>query len=222
MKKLLFSAAFLGLGFGSAFAQPVSDRAVIPVAVTLNQILRIHVTNGGNIEFVFNTIDQYKNGMANSAFYTTDVVVASSTQWELDMGAEDANLVGTDNPANTMTLDNVGFTADWTGGNTCCGAALDVTSTAATCDYNNSITAAGAPGTANALIQYTGQGTALLFSSGAAGNGGDVLDNAFSILWECGTQVPAGTQAMNAVSILDQNITPDRYVTNVLLELTAI
>lgn len=56
------------------FAQAVRDRNVIPVAVNLNQVLRMTITNGGNIEFVFNSIDDYKYGIsANSADVSTAV-----------------------------------------------------------------------------------------------------------------------------------------------------
>ena len=51
------------------FAQAVRDRNVIPVAVNLNQVLRMTITNGGNIEFVFNSIDDYQYGLtADAAF----------------------------------------------------------------------------------------------------------------------------------------------------------
>ena len=72
MKKSILASAIALVITGSAFAQPVSDRAVVPIGVTLVQILRIHVTNGGNIEFVFNDINDYKNGIANGGFYDTD------------------------------------------------------------------------------------------------------------------------------------------------------
>ena len=226
MKKTILASAIALILAGSAFAQPVSDRAVIPLGVTLVQILRIHVPNGGNIEFVFNDIDDFKNGInsiatpAGNGFYDSDVQIASSTEWQLDMGAEDATFIGTDNPANiAFTLDNVGFTCDWNvvnaAANTCCAAASDVSRTGA---YTANISAAGVRGTPQALLQYLGAGTVILFTSGTGGNGGDVTDNNFTIHWAAGTQ--EGT--MNATSILDQNITPDRYVTNVFLELTAI
>ena len=48
-------------------AQGVRDRNVIPVAVNLNEVLRMSITNGGNIEFVFNTIDDYKFGLSADA-----------------------------------------------------------------------------------------------------------------------------------------------------------
>ena len=219
MKKTLI-AACLGMTIsGAAFAQPVSDRAVIPLGVTLQQILRVHVTNGGNIEFVFNDINDYKNGIANSAFYDSDVVLASSTNWEMHFGAEDATLLGTDDPANTLALNNVGFTIAWTGNNTCCAAASQVTT--ATGIYDNSTA------TANGLVQYTGGAADLLFTDGGnvAGSGGDITDNAFTIHWECGTQVAGGTTPMNngaGSSILAQSPPADRYVTNVFIDINAL
>ena len=48
-------------------AQAVRDRNVIPVAVNLNQVLRMSIYDGGNIEFVFNTIDDYRDGLSGDA-----------------------------------------------------------------------------------------------------------------------------------------------------------
>ena len=240
MKKSFLASAIALIITGSAFAQPVSDRAIIPLGVTLQQILRLHVTNGGNIEFVFNDITDYKEGInpvANpsgaQAFYTTDVVVASSTNWQLDMGAEDGLfMVGTDDPSNNATfgIDNVGFTLSWTGSAGaagCCGVGDDATTVAGF--YDDCATAAGAQNLANGLQAYTGAGTCVLLTSGATDNAGDILENAFSIIWEAGTgggtvfvPVPSVSSPMNPTSLLDQNLLPDRYTTNVLLELTAI
>ena len=67
MKKnltVLLAALLMG---GTAFGQAVSDRNIIPVAVNLNQVLRMNINNGGNIEFMFNTIDEYKLGISGDA-----------------------------------------------------------------------------------------------------------------------------------------------------------
>lgn len=234
MKKSIITSAIALIITGSAFAQPVSDRAIIPLGVTLQQILRLHVINGGNIEFVFNDISDYKNGInavaapsAADAFYTSDIVVASSTEWQLDMGAEDgAFLVGTDDPSNnaTFALDNVGFTLAYTGSIAagaaagCCGVNDDISTNAGF--YDNCATAVGAQNLANALLPYTGTSSCILLEPGGNLNAGDILENAFSIHWEVGTQVVTGTSPMNASSLLDQNLLPDRYTTNVLLELS--
>jgi len=189
-------------------AQPVSDRAVIPVAVTLNQVLRLNITNGGNIEFVFNQIDQYTNGINSgggvagaSAFYNTEFDIASSTRWELDMGAEDANFIGVDDPVNTLNLNNVGFQLVTTGAHTVGAELLD-------------------PATAFAgVIALPAFAVTVIGGSAVAGNSnaGDETDNAFRIEWRAGTA--EGT--MNATALIDQvpSPEPDRYVTNVLLDL---
>jgi hypothetical protein len=114
MKKLTLLIAGLILFTTTSFGQ-IDDRAVIPVAVTLNSILRLNVTSGGNIEFNFNTLDDYQNGIATSAAYQTKFNVASSVNWDVVMYSENANLIGTDiiedgtNTANTMSLDNIGY-----------------------------------------------------------------------------------------------------------------
>jgi len=214
MKKTIITSAIALIITGSAFAQPVSDRAVIPLGVTLQQILRIAVTNGGNVEFVFNTIGDYNVGIANggTGFYDSRVTVASSTDWELHMGAEDGNLIGTDNPANTLTLDNVGFLIDFVGG----------AHTVAATDHAMGAAYANSNVTANGLLQFTGvMATDGLLLEGAAGNGGDVTDNVININWECGTVVAGGTSPMNLVTLLVQSPAADRYVTNVFLDINA-
>ena len=214
MKKSILASAIVLVIAGSAFAQPVSDRAVVPIGVTLVQILRIHVTNGGNIEFVFNDINDYKNGIANGGFYDTDFTVAASTDWTLHMGAENATFLGTDNPANTLPLNFVGFILGISGTYT-----IASTNLAMAAAYLNS------NATANGLAAYTGvAATDGLITKGVLTNAGDVLNNIFTINWQSAIfpVVGAGTTATNAVSMLTQSPVPDRYTTNVFLELEAI
>lgn len=127
MKKLLLGAAmllFAQMGFG----QSVSDNAVIPVSVTLNSILRLTVTSGGNIQFVVNTIDQYTNGIANNDQYTSSFTVSSSRDFNVTMGAEDADFIGIETGA-TMPLVNLQYTMGGTGGGAIAGLQplLDIT-----------------------------------------------------------------------------------------------
>ena len=58
MKKILLPIFVFGI-ISSGISQAVSDRNTIPVAVNLNRVLRMSVNTGGNIEFTFNTIDDY-------------------------------------------------------------------------------------------------------------------------------------------------------------------
>lgn len=206
------------------FSQAVKDRQVIPVAVNLNQVLRMTITNGGNIEFVFTSIDDYRQGLSGDGtaanpvglenFYVTDFTVASSARWILNYGSEQATFVGTDDPGNTLLLNNVGYTLASTGTNTFEAAAQGTDATAAL--YSAS-TNGGAE--VAALEAYP---VALIDDNGvAAANAGDATENSFQMVWRCGTVEAAGTVPMNALSILNQDPSPapDRYVTNVLFEL---
>ena len=158
MKKLLLGAAmllFAQVGFGQA----VADQAVIPVSVTLNSILRLTVTSGGNIQFVVNTIDEYTNGIGNSTRYTTAFTVASSRDFDVLLNSETADLVGTDNAANTIPADFVGYAVPDTGN----GATFN-----ADAGSEQGLT----------LAQFT-----IVDASPA----GDVVANAFTIEWRLGT-----------------------------------
>ncbi|TVQ18541.1 MAG: hypothetical protein EA361_01325 [Bacteroidetes bacterium] len=196
MKKLTFLFAGLFLMANVASSQGIDDRAVIPVAVTLNSILRLNVVSGGNIEFNFNTLADYTNGIDNSEAYDTQFNVASSVDWEVVMYSEEEDLVGTDmaDGSSVMPLDNIGYRISHTGS----GVTADLyvipslSSTAAL--SNNEV----------AIIENGGT------------NAGDVGQNAFTIHWRCGT---AGDGDMNPQSILEQNLSADRYATNVFLTL---
>jgi len=192
MRKLLFTLALAVLSQVS-FGQAVNDQAIIPVSVTLNSILRLTVVSGGNIDFVVNTIDQYTSGINNGggdARWQTNFTVSSSQDFDVTLAAEDAFLMGQDDPANTMTLDNIGLDLTGSGGGpanwTLPAAVLALTNVA-----QNIVT-------------------------GLAGaSAGDATQNNFTIQWRLGTR----EDAMNVSSLLAQSLTPDRYITNVFLEL---
>ena len=207
-----------------SFSQAVKDRQVIPVAVNLNQVLRMNIINGGNIEFVFNSINDYENGLSGAAgnpgdnFYVTDFTVASSTRWELTYGSEQATFIGTDDPTNLLALDNVGYTLAATGNYT-----FDASQGA-----DNTLQLWSEPtlgGTViTGLIVYP---QILITDNGTdAANAGSGADNAFQMVWRCGTSEDdaTATPPMEDVNLLNQNPSPypDRYVTNVIFELAAI
>ena len=220
MKKILTTIFAVSI-LGSGISQAVSDRNTIPVAVNLNRVLRMSVNTGGNIEFTFNTIAQYKNGIsgdlatsgsagtaAANPMYITSFTIAASTKWRLDYGAEDATFIGVDNPANTaFTLDNVGFSLGETGAHAF-GTEL-----------------ASIPTNAGAEVAALQAYPVVLLTDGgnAAANAGDATDNAFTMTWRCGTAEGTGlTTPMNQVKLIEQGISPDRYVTNVLFNLIAL
>lgn len=232
---LLVIMLFGGL---TAFSQAVKDRNVVPVAVNLNQVLRMTITNGGNIEFVFNTIDDYKNGLSAEAvasasanpatsndFYTTDFTIASSSRWELTYGAEEATFIGTDDPTNVaFLLNNVGFTIVNSGVNV---FNLPAVIAPAVGNLQSLISVPTANATqVTALEVYptvliTDAGSTIV---GVGSNAGDAADNIFTLNWRCGTAEAAGTVPMNLVKLIDQEPSPapDRYVVNVLFELAAL
>lgn len=191
MKKLFFSLLPLLLG-GTLLAQPVSDNAVIPVAVTLNSILRLNIVSGGNVEFSVNTLDQFTNGISNSSAYDTKFTVASSIDFDVVLMAEDANLIGSDDATgtSTVTLDNIGYTMS-----------EDGTGTPAT-NWTMSTALAALTALEVEIIQS-------IVNNGA----GDVAQNSFTVNWEMGT----GGAPMNTNSLLQQSIAADRYATNVYL-----
>ncbi len=198
MKKL--NLLFIGLFLAAAtLAQPVVDNAIIPVAVNLNSILRLNVTSGGNIEFTVNTIDQYQDGISNSTRYTTSFTVASSVDFKVELYAEDAQLLGTDNVANEMPLANIGYimvaNAGTAGTHWQLGDASDISP---------------AP-----LVVLTNSADEIVLSYENNG-AGDITKNDFSIQWEMGTPaVGFGS------TLLQQSLAPDRYTTNVFLVLSS-
>ena len=215
MKKITLTSLTAALMFAgvSSQAQAVRDRNVIPVAVNLNQVLRMSIYDGGNIEFVFNTIDDYRDGLSGAAaaandvasigFYQSSFTISSSTEWDLMYGAENATFIGVDDGTtpNTLALDNVGLQIVENGAHTFATGEI--------------ISAPTTLGTVVAdLDQYPQE--LLGWDNSGASNAGDEADNDFTIQWRCGT----AEGDMNAVSLIEQTaIDPDRYVVNVLFEL---
>jgi hypothetical protein len=222
MRKIYSIAIALITMTTASYGQAVRDRNVIPLAVNLNQVLRMSITDGGNIEFTFNSIEDYRLGLSGDAgtsgssnpatsdpMYVSNFIIASSTRWELSYGSEQPDFIGTDNPGNTLTLDNVGFTLLSNGIHT---FGTELTS-APTVDGSE----------VSALEQFP---VVLITDNGdLLSSAGDVLDNDFTIIWRAGTaEVGAAPATMNPIVLLEQNPSPnpDRYVTSVLFELAAL
>jgi len=232
MKKISFLIVMLVCGL-TAFSQAVKDRNFIPVAINLNQVLRMTITNGGNIEFVFNTIEDYKNGISSDAvasvsanpitsnsMYKTDFSVSSSTRWALTYGTEEISFLGTDHPNAALAINNVGFKILSTGNNIFEGAALGIGITAGASLF--SIPTANAS-KVTALQTYP----VVLITDNQTinANAGDAADNLFTIDWRCGTaEGKTSITPMNQVKLIDQKPSPvaDRYVVNVMFELASL
>jgi len=201
MKKLTISFLAVILSIGAAFSQPVSDFGIIPVGVTLNSILRLNVTSGGNIEYVVNTLDQYTNGFPAQVTggYVTTFTVASSTNFAVDLYADNANFVGVDNDAgtNTFVVGKLGYYTSYEGG-------------AAVADYT--ITPA-----AGSEVSVTNAAVNIVQPNGAAVIAGDIDDNMFAIHWELAT---ANLGVGTPTGLI--GIASDRYVVNVFIDLRGL
>lgn len=194
MRKLFFAAAMLLLS-QAGFGQAVNDQAIIPVSITLNSILRLTVVSGGNIDFVVNTIGQYTSGInsgGGDARYHTNFTVSASQDFDVTISTEDSYFLGQDTVGNQLALDNVGLDVQENGNG------------AAGTNWTLPSTVLGLPHTATNIV------------TGIANNAaGDAEQNNFIIRWRLGTK----EGSMNGNSLLSQSLTPDRYITNVFLEL---
>lgn len=147
MRKLFLSLAFLGicgLGFGQ-----VSDNAVIPVSVTINSVLRLQVTSGGNIQFVFNTMTEFTSGIANSDRTNTKFNVASSRPYTVAIDTPEDEFLGI-STGTSISLGLVQFLIDATGGT----GTTTQTSATALADDLTIVTGAAAEANGNYLIKW--------------------------------------------------------------------
>lgn len=174
----------------------VSD-AQVSFTASLEEILYVKVKSGGNIDFVFNTIQDFKTGIVNSARYTTTLAVTSSSNYDIYLFAEDATLIGIEDAAtHSMTLDNIGFSTSYTGALTPATEFDLLNAGALTALTSNDATKLVANKTSN-------------YEQGAE----------YQIAWECGTK---GGGGMNPLTILEQNKHSDRYIVNVTIMIDAL
>jgi len=217
MRKILLGFLALFLAGQVAIAQPVSDNAVIPMGITLSSVLRLNVVSGGNIEFVFNSIAQFQEGLYGD-MYRTNLTVASSTDWSLDVYASN-DFTGS---AGTFGVGIVDFCPEDNGGaNTVVDADPGLLGGVGTWF---------AGGGAVYTIPTTGDfialtnGAVTVLSPNTDGNDGVAADNNFFLRWRCGVGAAPviGPPGANATLINDWAGTgPGRSSTNVLVTLTA-
>lgn len=171
---LLFSSVLL--------AQGVRDRNVIPVAVNLNEVLRMSISNGGNIEFVFNTIDDYKFGLSADAANLDNPADATVTA-----NGTSANPAATTGGANASSFYITDFTVaastrwaiDWGAEEATFIGSDNATNTMALTNVGFSLTESGAhdfegTGNAKATSAAAGVGTGAELFSGVTDNANSV------------------------------------------------
>jgi hypothetical protein len=240
MRKINLLAAAAGLLFTSVVsAQAIRDRNVVPVSVNLNEVSRMVITNGGNIEFVFNSIEDYRQGISSeaasgannvqgapaignpsenplpagfvaSSMYLTNFYVASTRRWELFYGAEEYAVGGGANMQGTDNPSNQ-LALDNVGFRLESNGVHEFG-----VELTSVVTNDGADIVGLALYPLS----LIRDNNDALSSAGDENDNNFTIYWRCGTS----EGSMNAVSLLEQNPSPqpDRYITNVLFELVSL
>ncbi|MBS3775482.1 MAG: hypothetical protein KGY70_09855 [Bacteroidales bacterium] len=201
MKKYVMILLLFFAGYQvSSFAQAVDDRAVVPVSVTLNSILRLNIESGGNIEFNFNTLQQYQDGISGIGgddAYSTKISIASSVDWDLRMGAEDAGLITTDSVSVSTSMD-LGYIT------------YQVDQSDATVTHAGGEITVPSDDALNGPTQLTQLGTSDEIIQSASGNAGDVAQNSFRIDWACGSTTDGALG-----NLMGSNLTGGRYSTNV-------
>jgi hypothetical protein len=146
----------------SIFEQP-TDNEVITITANLNTSLYLDMGSAGYmpIEFNFNTLEDYNNGLGRyGSAYASEGSVSSTANRKLGFVAVD-NFAHSDG-TTTMPLDNLGVTVEWTGSND-----VDV------------IAASKALADAEELI---------IEHDGTNSNAGDDAANSFTVYWEMGTK----------------------------------
>jgi hypothetical protein len=160
-----------------------------------NPGLVINVVTGYSIEFVFDEISEYINGISGAG-QTTVIRVGAIYDWKLQFKADQDMFYGTADPSHQMELNNVGLMVVSVGTN------QD--------DGSNIINYAKAAPLALEDTDVT------LLTKGTLTNKGYGIENTFHLNWEMGTR----NGNMNPVRMLDQMIPADTYTLNIILTLS--
>lgn len=113
MKKVILGFLSIILAGTVCFAQPVSDMAVIPMGITVQSVMRLNITKGGNIEFVFKSGTDVSNGLPASGAYGTTYetagTITASQNWDLNLTVDETDFIadngsGTNLPLNVVSL----------------------------------------------------------------------------------------------------------------------
>jgi len=160
-----------------------------------NPSLIINIISGHSINFIFDDMSEYENGILNGG-QSTFIRIGAVMDWQLQFSSDQTIFYGENNPANQMELNNVGVVIISTGTN------LD--------DGSNIINYAKS---APIALQSN---DAIILTKGSGTNKGYGIKNAFTLNWEMGTQ----RGNMNNQSLLQQMIASDTYTVNIILTLT--
>ena len=160
-----------------------------------NPGLVINIVSGYSVEFVFDQIDEYMNGIMGGG-QATYIRIGAIYDWKLQFKADQIIFYGTNNPAHTMELNNVGVTVVSTGTNQDDGSNI----------VNNAKTVPLA-------LEST---DVTLLNKGNLTNKGYGIENSFTLNWEMGTR----RGNMNNVTMLEQMLHADIYTVNIILTLS--
>lgn len=160
-----------------------------------NPGLVINIVSGYSIEFVFDEIAEYINGISGAG-QSTYIRIGAIYDWKLQFKADQIMFYGTNNPSNQMELNNVGVMVVSTGTNQDDGSnIINNAKVAPVALESNDVT---------------------LLTKGVLTNKGYGIENAFILNWEMGTR----NGNMNSLTMLEQNLGADTYTLNIMLTLS--
>lgn len=175
MKKILLGLISIIMAGQISFAQPVSDMAVIPMGITVQSVMRLNITKGGNIEFVFKSGTDVQAGIPAGGAYTTTYqtlgTVTASQNWDLNLDVDEGSFLADNGSGINLALAVVSLDAD----------DVYVASGA-------EIVIGGAALTQNMVV----------IDANAANNLGDNID--FDIKWACGNIALSCTSITGALA----------------------
>ncbi len=160
-----------------------------------NPSLIINIISGYSVDFIFDEMSEYENGILNGG-QSTFIRIGAVMDWKLQFSADQSIFYGLNNSTNQMELNNVGLVILSTGSN------QD--------DGSNIINYAK-----DAPIALESSDVTIL-DKGSTTNKGYGIRNAFTFNWEMGTK----RGNMNNQSLLEQMIASDTYTVNIILTLS--
>lgn len=188
----VFSFTWIIAAFISLCSIPLNAQDIPPP----NPSMEINIVTGHSVQFIFDEIDEYKNGIVNGG-QSTFIRIGAIANWSLLFKADQTMFYGDVNPGNQMELNNVGLMVISTGTNLDNGSNI--------VNYAKNVPLA---------LSDT---DVTLMSNGSLSNKGYGIKNAFTLNWEMGSQ----RGNMNNLSLLQQMINADSYTINIILTLQA-